>query len=229
MNELHFKVESESRRLFKRLYEQQREAEWNSDGGHTDSGITTMNAVNAVLLFFLVWTFTAVCQDENLSVSCDDVTGFVGKKVNLTCRVSQECDKYCLKMYKFIFPNDSIICKQESPVNCDQSNTFTCSYTPTTSGTEKIRFFVQAICGLKRTEFTVDIAGSLIEEDDPESKDTAISAAVGCFSIVLIIIIIIIIIYKTKTNFNKSCGFQKRTFLCIKHDEDNTTAPVDVI
>ncbi|XP_016371794.1 uncharacterized protein LOC107711325 isoform X2 [Sinocyclocheilus rhinocerous] len=198
-----------------------------------------MNAVNAVQLFILVWTFTAVCQaDKNFSVSCDDVTGFVGKKVNLTCRVSQQCAEYCFKMYKFQYPksfNDSTICKQEPPVNsCDQSNSFTCSYTPSTAMTEKFSFFAQANCGMETTEFTVDIAdSSLIKAEDPESKDsaskdTAIIAAVGCFSIVLIIVIMTVIC-KTKPNFTKPCGFQKRMFFCIKHDEDNTTPPEDVI
>lgn len=65
----------------------------------------------------------------------------------------------------------------------------------------------------------------LLKEDDPKYKDTAITAAVGCFSIILIIIIIMTVIWK----ITKSCGFQKRKFLCIKYDENNTTPREDVI
>ncbi|XP_016314958.1 uncharacterized protein LOC107667752 [Sinocyclocheilus anshuiensis] len=214
-----------------------------------------MNAVNAVQLFILVWTFTAVCQaDKNFNVRCDGVTGSVGKEVHLTCRVSGvQC---CIQMCKFRYPKsykDSTICKEEPPVNsCDQRNSFTCRYTPNTTMTEKFSFFVQTNCGTETTEFTVDIAGPTTPETvtgapgekaevkimnvsgrsapdtaaGHESKVSVIAAVVGCF---ILIIIIMTIIHNKKPNFTKPCGFQKRMFLCIKHDEDNTTPPEDVI
>ncbi|XP_050957866.1 uncharacterized protein LOC127158968, partial [Labeo rohita] len=202
--------------------------------------ITTMNAVNAVLLFILVWTFSPVCQadddDDDFSVSCDDVTGSVGKEVNLTCSVSLNNTECCITGYKFKYSeinNEAEICKK-SPVNpCDQRNSFTCSYTPTTAMTEKFRFFVQTKCGSKNTEFTVVITESSLrkakESEDtgePGSKDTesndtgskgiVISSVVGCSIIIILIIILMTIICK-----KQSFGFQRRMFLCIKHDEDN--------
>ncbi|XP_016371786.1 uncharacterized protein LOC107711325 isoform X1 [Sinocyclocheilus rhinocerous] len=214
-----------------------------------------MNAVNAVQLFILVWTFTAVCQADK-NVSCKNVTGYVGKEVHLTCRVSQQCAKYCFKMFMFQYPKsykNSTICKEEPPVNsCDQRNSFTCRYTPTTAMTEQFRFFAQTNCGTETTKFTVDITGpttpavvtgapgekaefKVTNVPGPSAPDTAagheskvsvFAAAVGCF---ILIILIMTIIHNRKPNFTKSCGFQKRMFLCIKHDEDNTTPPEDVI
>ncbi|KAK9965927.1 hypothetical protein ABG768_004989 [Culter alburnus] len=71
----------------------------NSDGEDIQTrdlflAIKTMNTVNAVL-FILVWTFTAVCQadDDVCSISCEEVTGAVGKEVTLTCSVSQKPQK----------------------------------------------------------------------------------------------------------------------------------------
>ncbi|XP_016109058.1 uncharacterized protein [Sinocyclocheilus grahami] len=195
-----------------------------------------MNAVNAVQLFILVWTFTAVCQaDKDLSVSCDDVIGSVGKEVHLTCSVSLQCPNCSIQMCKFRYPEsfkDSTICKEEPPVNsCDQRNSFTCRYTPNTTMTEKFSFFVQTNCGRKTTKFTVDIAGPTTPETvsgapgeqaevkimnasgrsapdtaaGHKSKVSVIAAAVGCF--ILIIIIMTIIHYK-KSIFTKPCEFQ---------------------
>ncbi|QAU55016.1 membrane protein ORF131 [Cyprinid herpesvirus 3] len=157
-----------------------------------------MNAVNAVQLFFLVWSFTAVCQGDDgkrinfsyvvqefhetpknkkcycsvavfydihcyisdISVSCDDVTGSVGKEVTLTCNISLQCPDCSIKKCKFRSPTDSVICEQELlNDSCEQSNSFTCRYTTTTAMTEKFSFFVQTKCGMKQTEFTVDISG----------------------------------------------------------------------
>ncbi|KAF4106300.1 hypothetical protein G5714_012290 [Onychostoma macrolepis] len=127
--------------------------------------ITIMNAVQ---LFILLCTFTAVCQaddDDDFSVSCGDVTGSVGKEVTFTCSVSQQITACCFTKYKFQYPeiyNDSAICEQELPVNlCDESNSFTCRYTPTTAMTEQFRFFVQAKCGIGTSEFTVDVPDKL--------------------------------------------------------------------
>ncbi|XDV44066.1 hypothetical protein PO909_012418, partial [Leuciscus waleckii] len=64
-----------------------------------------MNAVNAVQLFTLVWTFTAVCQaDDYISVSCENVTGTVGEEVTLTCSISLNNSGCCFKSYKFQYP-----------------------------------------------------------------------------------------------------------------------------
>ncbi|XP_042591940.1 uncharacterized protein LOC122139290 [Cyprinus carpio] len=209
--------------------EQQRASEWNklTRWRHTERGITTMDAVNAVQLFILVWTFTAVCQAEDLDiiVSCENVTGSVGKEVTLTCNVSLQSRDCSTEMGMFRYPNDSVICKQKLP----KDSSFTCRYTTTTAMTEKFSFFVQTKCGVKQTEFTVDISDPLsVKTEDPKSKYPIITSVAGCF-IIILFIIIITIICKTKPNFTKSCGFQKRMFLCIRHDEDNTTPPETVI
>ncbi|XDV44067.1 hypothetical protein PO909_012418 [Leuciscus waleckii] len=177
-----------------------------------------MNAVNAVQLFTLVWTFTAVCQaDDHISVSCENVTGTVGEVVTFTCSVSLNKSECCILLYKFQYPekyNDSEICREEFPQDsCEQRNSFTCSFNSTTVMTGEFRFFVQATCGSKITEFTVNIteSTSIIEEkqrregDDTRSKSAVIAAVTGCF--IFIIIIIITIIYKKKPNYRKPCGF----------------------
>ncbi len=63
------------------------------------------------------------------------------------------------------------------------------------------------------------------------SRFSVIAEVLGCFIIIIIIIIIIImtIIHNKKPNFNRSCGFQKKMFLCIRPDEDSSTRPEDVI
>ncbi|XDV44070.1 hypothetical protein PO909_012419 [Leuciscus waleckii] len=166
-----------------------------------------MNAVNAVQLFTLVWTFTAVCQaDDDISVSCEDVTGIVKKEVTFTCSVCLNKSGCCITGYKFQYPEihkESDFCKQ-TVSKCSQRNSFTCSFSPTTM-TEQFRFFVQTNCGNKRTEFTVDITETSQHEkaEDRGFKVAVIAAAVSCF-----IIVIMPIIYKMKQNYK-----QKRRFL----------------
>ncbi len=58
------------------------------------------------------------------------------------------------------------------------------------------------------------------------SSFSVIAAVLGCF---ILIIIIMTIIHNKKPNFNRSCGFQKKMFLCIRPDEDSSTRPEDVI
>ncbi len=100
------------------------------------------------------------CYFSDINLSCDDVTGSVRKEVNLTCKVSLPNDCYFDK-YKFRYPNDSTICKEEFPKELhEQRNSFiTCSYTPTTAMTERFRFFVLTTCGHETTEFTVNTKG----------------------------------------------------------------------
>ncbi|XP_042624059.1 uncharacterized protein LOC109047412 isoform X2 [Cyprinus carpio] len=192
-----------------------------------------MDAVNAVQLFILVWTFTAVCQaDDDIIVSCENVTGFVGKEVTLNCSVSLKCDKHkrCITMYKFQYPdinNDSAICREDFPVHpCEQRNSFTCSYTPTTAMTEQFRFFVQTACGKDLSKFTVktSVSSESSGSSPPEtaglgSKGTVFTVVVSGF--IIILIIMTVIICKTKPNFTKLCRGQNWMFLRVRHDEDN--------
>ncbi len=105
------------------------------------------------------------CYFSDVSVSCENVTGSVGKEVNLTCSVSLQKTDCCIRKYMFKYPesfNDSEICRKELPKeSCEQRNSFTCRYTPTTAVTAQFRFFVQPTCGSKRAEFTVDIPGTI--------------------------------------------------------------------
>ncbi|XP_058648670.1 uncharacterized protein LOC131550541 isoform X2 [Onychostoma macrolepis] len=187
-----------------------------------------MSADNVVLLFTLLWTFMAVCQaDKNINLSCENVTGSVGKEVNLTCSVSLLKADCCIEMYKFQYPerfNDPAICKKVPPESCEQRNSFTCRYTPTTAMTEQFRFFVQTTCGAERTEFTMDISESSKNQEKSGSMDAVITPVVGLSVIIIFIIILMTIICK-----KKSFGFQKRMFPCIKHDDDNSNYPEDVI
>ncbi|CAM4712120.1 unnamed protein product [Leuciscus chuanchicus] len=91
---------------------------------------------------------------DDISVSCENVTGTVSEEVTLTCSVSL---KNSLK--KEEFPQDS----------CEQRNNFTCSFSPTTVMTGEFRFFVQTNCGNKRTEFTVDITET--SKPEPVTED----------------------------------------------------------
>ncbi|XP_026111505.1 uncharacterized protein LOC113088266 isoform X1 [Carassius auratus] len=124
--------------------------------------IRTMNAVNVVELFIVVWSLSAVCQgsDDDVSVSCDYVTGSVGKEVTLSCSVSLKITECCFIKYKFQYPeifNDSSICQDVSVNSCEQRNSFTCRYTPTTAMTEQFRFFVSTTCGWGKSKFSVNI------------------------------------------------------------------------
>ncbi len=96
------------------------------------------------------------CYFSDFSPSCDNVTGSVGKEVNLTCKVSRLINDCCIKTYMIKCP-DAATCKKED--SCEQSNSFTCLYTPTTAMTENCSFFVQTTCGTISTKFIVNIAG----------------------------------------------------------------------
>ncbi|XP_026104326.1 uncharacterized protein LOC113075883 isoform X1 [Carassius auratus] len=191
-----------------------------------------MKAVNAVQLFSLFWTFTALCQaDEDISVSCEKVTGSVGKEGNLHCSVSVNCSNCSIIMYKFKYPNESTICTEPPKDSCKQSNILTCRYTPTTAinNTEEFSFFVQTTCGMKTTKFTVDITESFIfnethvaESTNAVSMDAVITPVVG-LSVIFIIIIILMAIISKKQSF----GFQKR--MCIKNDDGNSNCLEEVI
>ncbi|NP_001314806.1 uncharacterized protein LOC562542 isoform 2 precursor [Danio rerio] len=184
-----------------------------------------MNAVNAVQLFLLVWSFSTVCHGDTgvCSVSCDDVTGTVGNEVTLTCRVSEKCKEDCIKMFKFLYPENyknSEICRQKSPGgSCEKENIFTCRYTPDAAINETIRFFMQTRSSPVKGKFTVEISAGLMkstadtealineeahkymgtsetrkeEKQDRGFQLAVILAVVSCF-----IIIIIVVIFKVK-------------------------------
>jgi len=99
-----------------------------------------------------------------MSVNCEDVTGTVRKEVTFTCSVSLKKSECCFTVYKFLYPeryNDPTICKEFPQDSCEQRNSFTCRFTPTTVMTEQFRFFIVTDCGWERTEFTVDITGTV--------------------------------------------------------------------
>ncbi len=102
------------------------------------------------------------CYFSDINVTCDNVTGSVGKEVNLTCKVSLPNTDCCIEKYTFKYPKESI-CKEVFPrSSCEQrNNIITCSYTPTTAMTEQFRFILQPTCGQKTTEFTVNITGTV--------------------------------------------------------------------
>ncbi len=102
------------------------------------------------------------CYFSDINLSCEDVTGSVGKEVHLTCKVSLQITDCCIKSYKFQNPKESI-CKEVFPKELreQRNNIITCRYTPTTAMTERFRFSVQTTCAAKTTEFTVNIAGTV--------------------------------------------------------------------
>ncbi|XP_026111565.1 uncharacterized protein LOC113088587 [Carassius auratus] len=202
-----------------------------------------MNAVNTVQLFILVWTFTAVCQDydEGISVSCYNVTGSVGKEVTLTCSVSLNITGCCIIKYRFLYPeifNDSSICRQYVSVNsCEQRNSFTCRYTPTTAMKEQFRFFVQTTCGSAKAEiFTLNtVSSGLVDpvnpsgsppSEKPRFRNTVITVVV--FGFIIFIFIMMVIICKTKPDFTKLCRRQNWMFLRVRHDEDNNRPGTEI-
>ncbi|XP_039521342.1 uncharacterized protein LOC120474786 isoform X1 [Pimephales promelas] len=200
----------------------------------------TMNAVNAVQLFIVVWTFTAVCQaDDDISVNCEDVTGTVRKEVTLTCSVSLKKSGCCFTVYKFQYPeryNDPTICREKVPPgSCEQRNSFTCRFTPTTVMMEQFRFFIATDCGTEQTKFTVNITETSKHEpviEDPGKKERnsgvpeesvvgqsessknekvgsrGFKVAVIAAAVSCFIIVVVPIIYKMKQNYK-----QKRKFL----------------
>ncbi|XP_058625542.1 uncharacterized protein LOC131536549 isoform X2 [Onychostoma macrolepis] len=137
-----------------------------------------MSADNVLLLFTLLWTFTAVCQaDEEISLSCDDVTGSVGKEVTLSCSVSLPNADCCIDFFKYYeMYEGSVICMNWFlRDSCEHRNSFTCRYTPTTAMTEQFRFFVVTTCGVKGTEFTVDLSDPTKPEIDIEHPEISVS------------------------------------------------------
>lgn len=110
-------------------------------------------------IFIVAVLYDIHCYFSDISVSCEDVTGSVGKEVNLTCSVSLLINKCCIKNYMFEY-KDSKICPQVLRESCERRKSVTCSYTPTTTVTEKFSFFVQASCGWKKLSFTVDTTGT---------------------------------------------------------------------
>jgi len=102
---------------------------------------------------------------DDISVSCKNVTGTVRKEVTLTCSVSLKCSIRCITLYKFLYPeryNDPTICREVFPPgSCEQRNSFTCRFTPTTVMMDQFRFFIQPVCGGKTTQFTVNITGTV--------------------------------------------------------------------
>ncbi|KAL0178993.1 hypothetical protein M9458_024435, partial [Cirrhinus mrigala] len=60
---------------------------------------------------------------------------------------------------------------------------------------------------------------------DPHSRYTVTAVVVGCF----ILIIIMTVICNKKPDINTSCGFQKRMFMGLRQDEDNSDHSEDVI
>jgi len=105
---------------------------------------------------------------DEMSVNCEDVTGTVRKDVTFTCSVSLKktlkSSKCCIRVYKFLYPekyNDPTICREKFPPNpCEQRNSFTCRFTPTTVMKEQFRFFITTECGWEETAFTVNITGT---------------------------------------------------------------------
>ncbi|XP_026111510.1 uncharacterized protein LOC113088269 isoform X2 [Carassius auratus] len=206
--------------------------------------IRTMNVVNVVELFIVVWSFSAACQgsDDDVSVSCDYVTGSVGKEVTLSCSVSLKITGCCITKYKFLYPeifNDSSICQDVSKNSCEQRNSFTCHYTPTTVMTEQFRFFVQTTCGAGQSKFSVNIKEPIVrervtealgkkepvwgiserdEQKKPEGrgfKIAVIAAVISCF-----IIVIMPIIYRLTQKYTN----QNRT-QSVRYEEDEDNRP----
>ncbi|XP_067225691.1 uncharacterized protein [Chanodichthys erythropterus] len=194
-----------------------------------------MNAVYSVHLFIVVWTFTAVCRadDDVCSISCEDVTGTVGEEVTFTCSVSQKRPECCIIMYKFQYPEkykNSEICRQEFPLDsCEQRNSFTCRFTPTTAMMRQFRFFVQTMCEMKRAEFTVNITEPRKPETDTEDHDRKEEAinldnfgkyehgraegrgfkvAVIAAVVSSLIIVIVLVIYKMEQNCKQKKRFR---------------------
>ncbi|XP_059387406.1 uncharacterized protein LOC132121708 isoform X1 [Carassius carassius] len=205
-----------------------------------------MNAVNVVELIIVVWSFSAVCQDsdDDISVSCYDVTGSVGKEVTLTCSISLKITECCIAKYKFQYTESykgSSVCQDVSVNSCEQRNSFTCRYTPTTVMTEQFRFFVQTTCGAKPSKFAVNITEPIVREIDTETlgqkeepvwdisetneqkkpegrgfKIAVIAAVISSF-----IIIIMPIIYRLTQKYTN----RNRTLLSVRQEEDDSNRP----
>lgn len=170
-----------------------------------------MNAVNVLALLVLVWSFTAVCQPiGDFNVSCDNVTGTVGKEVILTCSISQ-CNEAQFKKYKFLYPEsfrESEICTTELNNSCKDLNNVTCRYTSNTTQTGLFEFFLQAQASHRKATFIVNITE---EEKDPvteesHSEHTVATSTVSCFVILLVILFTAFCIMQRN---KKPCGFPK--------------------
>ncbi|KAI7790315.1 hypothetical protein IRJ41_007190 [Triplophysa rosa] len=159
-----------------------------------------MGAVG-VLVLLLVCVFTAA----EVSITCEDVTGHVGDKLTLTCRLSYEDNTCCMKMYKEDFKS----------VTCEQLTSISCPYTANEAMTSTVKVFIQTKDDPNSAEFTVNIEEAVKEDDtggpnrkghptnetpvqtDDKSALVIILSVISC----LIIIIIMGFILKRKCNF----------------------------
>ncbi|XP_073723300.1 uncharacterized protein [Misgurnus anguillicaudatus] len=123
-----------------------------------------MGAVNVVLLVLLVWTSTAVSEaDDDIPITCKNVTAHVGDEITLTCTVSYPIKRCCAVWYKFMTTaadDDPIIYREHFIKDpCIQKSTFSCPYTAKKAMTTNFIFFLQTTCGRKTTYFSVKITG----------------------------------------------------------------------
>ncbi|XP_065116757.1 uncharacterized protein [Paramisgurnus dabryanus] len=128
-----------------------------------------MGAVNVVLLVLLVWTFTAVCEDDDdIIISCEVVTAPVGDEINLACNVSYLKQNCYTTMYKF---TDTAaagdICKEQfSKDLLKQERRFSCPYTADKAMTTRFQFYLQSTCGGEYTYFSVNTTDIKINCED---------------------------------------------------------------
>ncbi|XP_073671093.1 uncharacterized protein [Paramisgurnus dabryanus] len=191
-----------------------------------------MGAVNVLQLILLVWTFTAVCEadDDPFSITCENVTGGVGEKLNLTCTVSYSKKNECsMKMYKFINTAaevfDPKICKVLFETDLfTQENKISCPYTANKAMTTKFQLFLQTDCGAKRSEFSVKttaVATKVAAQlDGGPSKETSVQTDssskrvhLAVIPVIIGLIVIMGIILKLKKKPNFPSGFQMGLFI----------------
>ncbi|XP_051530878.1 uncharacterized protein LOC127427353 [Myxocyprinus asiaticus] len=176
-------------------------------------------AVHAGLLFVLVWTFSAVCEDndDNLStITCEHITGTVGENVTLICRVSTQSNDLCIQfcMFSDAINGGTELCRKH--YSCDQRN-FTCTYTPKAKRTTKFKFFLQTNTEWKTSNFTVNItefvkdsATNTTSASSQKGVDTEVStkenqhqtsdntAGITCFTLLLLLLLLIIVFLANK-------------------------------
>ncbi|XP_065142604.1 uncharacterized protein [Paramisgurnus dabryanus] len=152
---------------------------------------------------------------DSFNTRCVKVGGNVGEKLTLTCRVSYQRNRCCIRMYKIIqtaSDYDQTICREEfRSDSCVQVANFSCSYTAKSAMTTKFLLFLQETCGHGTTVFNMIAKGNtsdVLTEERHEKKRVINSfkaeALVGCALTLTIIVAIIWLIEWIKSRQVKS-------------------------
>ncbi|XP_065116756.1 uncharacterized protein [Paramisgurnus dabryanus] len=129
----------------------------------------TANKAMTKFKFYLQTSCGAKTTEFSLSttdiiINCEDVTAYVGDKINLNCTVSYLNQICYMTMYKFTdtAADGGDICKEQfSKDLLNQERSFSCPHT-TKKPMTKFKFYLQTTCGQRTSEFSLSTTDMII-------------------------------------------------------------------